>query len=404
MRRRQPPPAAGPARPPRAESRGQWLLALAVSMLAHGAAAGWALGLLPRLPQHVAPPPGEIRVTSLPVEVIAPPVIGSPDIAVLSPPDAAAASPQLEPVPDTTTAATPPADAADSPGAESLQPQPGEVLLADPGLALPPTGAATAAPRLLPNAATPLAPAPTGLAATNLAAPPPATAPVAPTPAATPAPAPSGAPAAEPPSPLLLALIDGIRARMTEPCLLALPDILPDGQVRLTVISAGERQTGDFLAQLRELTEGATFAERRLLIDRRQCPALTWLRAAPGYPVFGLGVGLARDSLPSGEALQGAIGNTAGSFTTLLLVDDNGVVQDLRRFLLFSGGQARFDMPVNRVGAARDTSQILIAIATRDRPAGLSELIGYRADAVFPKLGPGLQSGALLGVAPFFVQ
>lgn len=375
------PRAPAPPRPPRAESRAQWLLALAVSMLAHGAAAGWALGLLPRMPQHVAPPPGEIRVTSLPVEVIAPPVIGSPEVAILSPPDEAAAE-----TPDIPAGETPA-----SPAPEPLQPQRGEVLLADPGLALPPTGGMASA-TLVPNAALPV-PNISGLAAAS-----PAATPAAPRPAA-----PTEAPA-DPPSPLLLALIDGIRARLAEPCLLALPDVLPDGQVRLTVISAGDRQTADFLEEMRGLTEGASLAERRLLIDRRQCPALTWLRGAPGYPVFGLGLGLARDSLPSGEALQGAIGNTAGSFTTLLLVDDNGVVQDVRRFLLFSGGQARFDMPVNRVGAARDTSQLLIAIATPGRPASLAELIGHRADAVFPALDPGLQSGALLGVAPFFVQ
>lgn len=385
-----------PLAPPRAESRSQWLLALAVSMLAHGAAASWALGLLPRLPQHVALPPGEIRVTSLPVEVIAPAVIDTPQIAVMAPQDQAAAGPlpEVSPAPEATAEAPP------SPAPDRMQPQKGEVLLADPGLALPPTGGAVAAPQVLPNAA--LAPMQPAMASANLAA----TAPLAPAATAS-ATVPAGNPAsapAEPPSPLLLALIDGIRARMAEPCLLALPDVLPDGQVRLTVIAAGDRQTAAFLAEMRRLAEGASFAERQLLIDNRQCPALTWLRSAPGYPVFGLGLGLARDSLPSGEALQGAIGTSPGSFTTLLMVDDNGVVQDLRRFLLFSGGQARFDMPVNRVGAARDTSQILIAIATPERPADLGNLIGNLAETVFPALPPGLQTGALLGVAPFFVQ
>lgn len=374
-----------PSGPPRAESRAQWLLALSVSVLAHGVAAGWALGLMPHLPRAPVPPaPREIRVSSLPVEVIAPAVVSTPEIAVLAPPDAAAPPAAAE------VAA---GEVPTTPAPDILRPQRGEVLLADPGLALPPSGGGKLAAPVV-NAAIPLAPSGTGIETANLAAP-----------AATPAPsAPAPARPAEPPPPLLLALIDGIRARVAEPCLLALPDVLPDGQVRLTVLADGDRQMSGFLDVMRALAEGASFAERRLLIDRRQCPALTWLRGAPGYPVFGLGLGLARDSLPSGEALQGAIGEAAGAFTTLLLVDDNGVVQDLGRFLLFSGGQARFDMPVTRVGAARDTGQILIAITTPERPEGLGALVGHRADAVFPKLSAALRTGALLGVAPFFVQ
>ena len=82
---------------------------------------------------------------------------------------------------------------------------------------------------------------------------------------------------------------------------------------------------------------------------------------------------------------------------TLLLVDDNGVVQDLSRFLTIAGSDARFDVPVFRNGPSRDTRQLLIALATAGRPAAVDQMAGQLAGDMFPALQSELQ-GARIGI------
>ena len=91
------------------------------------------------------------------------------------------------------------------------------------------------------------------------------------------------------------------------------------------------------------------------------------MREQPDYPVGRLSIALASDRVESGGRLVGAVSGAAGRYVTLLLIDDNGVVQDLNRFLTFVGGETRFDVPVTRSGPPRDTGQILLALATSGR-------------------------------------
>ena len=104
----------------------------------------------------------------------------------------------------------------------------------------------------------------------------------------------------------------------------------------------------------------------------------------------------------SGGRLIGSIeGVSPGAYTALLLVDDNGVVQDLRRFIRFAGGKAEFDVPVSRDGDPRDTSQILIALAAPSRPPTITNLAGRLAEDFFPALAKDLPANASLAVLPF---
>jgi hypothetical protein len=242
------------------------------------------------------------------------------------------------------------------------------------------------------------------------------TAPAAPQPSAGGAPQPAAA--RPPPSAQDLAigaLVERIRAatRTSLPelnmgaeapsCLVALPRRDGVDGVGLAMIAADEGLMETF-AQSALTAEDATVRQTRTLIDPRQCPALSFVRNNRDYPATGIGLRLDTPEVASGGRLTGVLRGVAGRYVTLLLIDDNGVVQDLQRFLAFSGNLTRFDVPVTRAGPSRDTSQLLLAIATRQPPDAIRARIGRLAQEVFLDLGGELATGAALGVATFDVR
>ena len=216
------------------------------------------------------------------------------------------------------------------------------------------------------------------------------------------APAPSRAPTARD-----LALGDLIgRLRAAPPgegCLVAIPRRDGETGVGLDMVSASEAAM-EALAQAVLGPEDADVRQRRVVVDARQCAALDYVEATADYPATAMGIRIDETEIASGGNLTGVLRGSAGRRLTLLLVDDNGVVQDLGRFLSFSGNLVRFDVPVTRAGGARETRQILLAIATTGRPTALEERIGRLAADVFPGLPDALGAGADIGVATFDVR
>ncbi|MFL4472326.1 hypothetical protein ACERZ8_21470 [Tateyamaria armeniaca] len=94
------------------------------------------------------------------------------------------------------------------------------------------------------------------------------------------------------------------------------------------------------------------------------------MRASDGYPANRIGLSLDTATLVSGDELTGRVLGAGGLFVTLLLVDDNGVVQDLAPFVSLDGNVPVFQAPVARAGASRATRQVLVAIGTQARTAG----------------------------------
>ncbi|MFQ6549992.1 hypothetical protein AADZ90_018755 [Aestuariibius sp. 2305UL40-4] len=231
-------------------------------------------------------------------------------------------------------------------------------------------------------------------------------APVAPrTTIAAPSAIPTAQPAAEP-SPearTVNALVQRIREQLADACLVALPQRTGDGGARLTLIAPDEETIQSFSQAVLPGLEPQP-SERDVLIDTRQCAAVRFIREQPDYPVGRLSIVLASDRVESGGRLIGAISGAAGRYVTLLLVDDNGVVQDLNRFLTFVGGETRFDVPVTRSGPPRDTGQILLALATSGRPSTIEERGGQLAEDVFPPLSEELGENAVTGMIPFSVR
>ena len=213
------------------------------------------------------------------------------------------------------------------------------------------------------------------------------------------------APPPSPPSAQDLAigeLIKRIRAQEADPCLTALPRRDGEDGVGLAMVAARDGAMEVFARDL--LTPEDDIRQTRTLVDPRQCPVLAYLRTNRDYPATRMGLRVDTPEVPSGGRLTGVLRGVAGRHVTLLLIDDNGVVQDLQRFLAFSGNLVRFDVPVTRAGPTRDTSQILLALATRGAPSEVRARDGQLAQDVFAGLSGELADSALIATATFDVR
>lgn len=325
---------------------GSWALAAGLSLAVHAAAAGVLLWR-PALPGTAEPPPPPIQVTALPLPT------ALPQAEVLRP-----------------VTAPVPADPEDGTG----------------------TAAQEIAPETVPQAASPVL---TGNALPTAGA----DAPQLPTPADDGGAVETAAEA----DPRLVELFDRIRSRLAAPCLLALPALDAEGGIRLNLLAADDAQIPGLL---RALTQGleTEVTGQAVLLDPRQCPGLAFARRDARYPVFPLGISLQSQDVASGDSLRGTISGGAGRYVTLLLVDDNGVTHDLRRFLVNAGGRIRFDVPVARDGAGRDTHQLLLVLATPRRPETVSAAAGELAETFFDRLSREIGPEALVGVSSVYVR
>lgn len=264
--------------------------------------------------------------------------------------------------------------------------------------AAPATGSVTISPTAPAQVAT-IAPAPAG--------------PAPPDPASAPAPSPATAPASgaatasavplTPQQESLRLLVDRIRGQLAEPCLVAYPRLDAEGEPELVMLAASEAAIRSFAQTVLQGFEPRP-GERSVLVDPRQCDALTFVRANAGYPAFRLAVGLDQPVIDSGTELDGRIANGAGLYLSALLIDDNGVVQDLGSYLRFTSGAAQFRVPLTRAGPRRDTSQIFLVIGTDRRPATLDDLNGTLAEDFFAGLQAEIGSDAPLALIPFDVR
>ncbi|MDO5612952.1 MAG: hypothetical protein Q4G14_06885 [Paracoccus sp. (in: a-proteobacteria)] len=197
-------------------------------------------------------------------------------------------------------------------------------------------------------------------------------------------------------------LIAAIRGRLAQSCLIAVPATAPDGAVELTVIGAGDQDIAGFGQDIAAQAQGVALLERSILLDARQCPALAYARASASYPVGAVAISLAQPVVGSGDSLRGSVSGQA----VLVLVDDNGVVQDLTRFSAAQdgGGAMQFDVPVRRNGSARDTSQIVMALTGPGMAEAVAQNAGQTAERFFAALGPQPGPGVQVAVAGFYLR
>lgn len=199
-------------------------------------------------------------------------------------------------------------------------------------------------------------------------------------------------------------LLRRIRATPQEQCTLALPRRAGgDALAGLAMIGADEAVLD---AQAEEILAALDFSpvQTRELLDPRQCATLDALRQSDSYPANRIGLSLDVTNLRSGDFLTGRILGAGGLYVTLLLVDDNGVVQDLAPFVTIEGNTPVFEAPVARSGPARATRQVLLAIGTQGAPLDLSGEIGREAQEVFGPIPAETLQSMVFGLATFDVQ
>ncbi len=211
------------------------------------------------------------------------------------------------------------------------------------------------------------------------------------------------APPSTPESRAVAELIQRIRGRLNDPCLVAIPRIGADGAPEMAILAVSDSDIQAFSSDVLVNVQPPP-AQRAVLVDPRQCAALTFVRENAAYPAFRLSAQLQSTVIASGDHLIGQIGGSGGRYVSLLLIDDNGVVQDIGTYLRFAGGQAQFDVPMRRSSNSRDTSQLLLAVATDARPRAVDEANGQLAEDFFASLRKELDRSSALVLIPFDVR
>ncbi|TRW99583.1 hypothetical protein FNJ84_02590 [Paracoccus sp. M683] len=369
------------------DRRGHWIQALVISLVLHGAAAAAMLDVLPSLPEKQRDRDlPQIDILSLPIEQGAPPPVSvtpvEPLVAPVATP-AAIASAVPPPVTGATTAEEPPEQA------EQLVVTPSdEMLQATTGLAERPPRR----PLTDQQSIEPVTPDDQPRIGVDLAALPPGM---------------GAGPADQAGTPeqnaAITDLVQRLRGRLAQPCLAALPQTIGGDEVLLTVLGAVDRDISDLFRDI-AVDVAVPMTERSVLLDPRQCPAVDFARAAASYPALPLTLRLETSEVASDDRLIGQIEGVGDNQASLLMIDDNGVVQDLRRFTLQTGDVIRFDVPVYRVGGDRDTSQLLMVVALPERPTSIGAMAGRLASDFFPPLTEATAGRALIGVAPIYVR
>ena len=180
-------------------------------------------------------------------------------------------------------------------------------------------------------------------------------------------------------------VLDFLRSFDGGNCFAALPVLAEDGSFRFETFASSRADLTRFRQSLERET-GTLPGTVMKPVSAEQCEALPFVTKSARYPEFQLYFDLSSRDIPSGDVLSGRLGNTSGGVISLLLIDDDGVVQDLGSFLKFRPGYAGFDIPMTLQGSPVETRQILMALSTRSRLKSLGSLSGGQAQDVFPKL------------------
>jgi hypothetical protein len=162
-------------------------------------------------------------------------------------------------------------------------------------------------------------------------------------------------------------VIDFIRTFDGGSCFVALPAIGSNDSVEFQTFGKDKAREAEFTAAYASALGIAADVSLGNVADP-QCLALSFAREVERYPAFSLIIELDAVEVSSGSILSGAVLNVQDRPINLLLIDDEGRVQAVDRFLSAPNGTDRqFSAPLTLTGGPVATKQLLMAIAA-DRP------------------------------------
>jgi serine/threonine-protein kinase len=119
-------------------------------------------------------------------------------------------------------------------------------------------------------------------------------------------------------------------------------------------------------------------------VTAAQCPAITFLGRLRHERARAPQLQIAQPSIRSGEAVTGSIDGVGSNSVQLLLVSDEGSVQDISALLKPSGDARTFNLRLQRTGAAGAQPQLLVAVVSGRPLATLQGAQSTPADQLFP--------------------
>lgn len=122
------------------------------------------------------------------------------------------------------------------------------------------------------------------------------------------------------------------------------------------------------------------------VVTDAQCAALAFAVGLEGYPEPSLLVELAVPEIASGKELSGRIANLSRKRLYLVVVDDEGKVQEVQNLFLESEGTVGFRAPLTLTDGPVGTEQLLVAIASDEALETFSLQEGKQAAAFFDEL------------------
>jgi hypothetical protein len=191
-------------------------------------------------------------------------------------------------------------------------------------------------------------------------------------------------------------------------CFAAIPTRLPDGSLSVSAFAANN-QAGATFSSAFASAFGAAPTLLNNAVSPTQCGALAFIRQSPGYPNFDLAVNLIDQQVASGGLLAGKIDNAQGLKVHLIIVDNDGKVQNGDRYLTLSGDAVGFAVPVVLTGDRTASVQLAVSIAV-PVSASIDAFTleqGTDANAFFDRLRQELAAKhlvATVGVSPFAVD
>lgn len=176
-------------------------------------------------------------------------------------------------------------------------------------------------------------------------------------------------------------------------CFAALPELNADGEVSFRSFARTAPELDYFKATLEAIVGYAPPAELRPIASA-QCAALEFASLAPTYPQFRMFLDLDESAI-AGRAvgnnveftLAGIIGNVARGNRYLIIVDDDGLVQNLSDYTSPGLSRVGFRVGLTFKGDRVQTEQLIMAIQSSAELPAIRSMSGSPAPEFFQRLG-----------------